>query len=323
MKCVTQRHRGFTLIELLVVIAIIAVLIALLLPAVQQAREAARRAQCQNNLKQIGPVLHNYHDTYGVFAINGTNSTGNAPPHISWMNRILPFLEQKALFDMHNMSVDQRTWIAADGLIIPEHRVAAYRCPSDPSEEFVNLTFGGMTRPWHQTSYAGSLGSQTMISSSAACGTFNSFAQKTVNRGQTSSKGEVSGMMAWGNVAIGIRDNTDGTSNTLHAGEVLSQCIHPNGAAGSWQNWGGIAPGASTVTPINEMNTCPGGPVSNPACTTPLSAATYERAFRSRHIGGAQFLFVDGAVRFISQNIDHATYQALGGRSDGLVASAP
>src|SRR5690606_9514827 len=209
MKHLSWRRSGFTLIELLVVIAIIAVLIGLLLPAVQQAREAARRAQCQNHLKQIGLALHNYHDTYGMFAINGTNASGNAPPHISWMNRILAYLEQKPLFDMHDFNIDQRIHVAADGLLIPEHRVPVYRCPSDSSPEFINLVHGGFDRPWHQTSYAGSLGSQMMISSNAACDVFTVWAQKTVNRGQTSNKSEVSGMMGWGNVSIGIRDRSE------------------------------------------------------------------------------------------------------------------
>ncbi len=89
-----KRSRGFTLIELLVVIAIIAILIALLLPAVQQAREAARRTQCKNNLKQIGLAVHNYHDTFNCFPLNGTSANGGTAPHCSWMVRIFPYLDR-------------------------------------------------------------------------------------------------------------------------------------------------------------------------------------------------------------------------------------
>lgn len=316
-----RSRRAFTLIELLVVIAIIAILIALLLPAVQQAREAARRSQCRNNLKQIGLALHNYHDTFGFFPINGTSAAGSGSPQCSWMLRIFPYLDQAPLYNLINFNnADLRSFIAADGKVIPEHAVTIYRCPSDTSPEFVTLNAAGLpARPWHQTSYAGSLGSQTMTSSTAACGTFNSFAQKPLNRGASCNAFDLSGMMGWGCARINISSVTDGTSNTLHVGEVRSECIHPNGAAGSWQNWGGIAPGASTVHPMNDMTTCPGGPVTNPACTVPLNSATVERSFRSRHVGGTHFLVADGSVKFMSQNINHPLYQALGGRADSLV----
>src|SRR5882672_1087480 len=94
-----QCRRGFTLIELLVVIAIIGVLVALLLPAVQSAREAARRVQCSNHLKQYGLGIHNYHDTFQVFPINATGTNGSALPRLTWQIRILPFMEQSAVFN--------------------------------------------------------------------------------------------------------------------------------------------------------------------------------------------------------------------------------
>ena len=130
------RHRGFTLIELLVVIAIIAILIALLLPAVQQAREAARRTQCKNNMKQIGLALHNYHDTHGSFPMafsqwswNGLSFPVDQAPTFNYHVYILPFIDQAPLYNQLNFSVSSRVAPNAQfaGLIIP-----AFQCPSDP-----------------------------------------------------------------------------------------------------------------------------------------------------------------------------------------------
>src|SRR6056297_4055498 len=124
--------RGFTLIELLVVIAIIAVLVALLLPAVQQAREAARRSSCKNNLKQLGLALHNYHDTHGMFPINwGTGYDGTTNPtssiQFSWMTYILPYIEESALYDTINFNeaLDDPNNNAAASTVID-----TYLCPS-------------------------------------------------------------------------------------------------------------------------------------------------------------------------------------------------
>src|SRR5437879_165311 len=111
-----RRRRGFTLIELLVVIAIIAVLIALLLPAVQQAREAARRTQCKNNMKQYGLALANYHDVYNMFPIGGTGGCCARPPALGFQVRLLPYIDQAPLFNQINFSaVDATAQILANG----------------------------------------------------------------------------------------------------------------------------------------------------------------------------------------------------------------
>src|SRR6056297_544562 len=127
-----RRRAGFTLIELLVVIAIIAILVALLLPAVQQAREAARRSSCKNNLKQLGLALHNYHDTHGMFPINwGTGYDGTTNPtssvQFSWMTYILPYIEESALYDTINFNeaLDDPNNNAAASTVID-----TYLCPS-------------------------------------------------------------------------------------------------------------------------------------------------------------------------------------------------
>src|SRR5690242_19296343 len=118
MTGLRRRNRAFTLIELLVVIAIIAILVALLLPAFQQAREAARRSQCKNNLKQFGLALANYHDIYNMYPIGGTVGCCNLPPNLGFIPRLLPFLDQAPLYNQLNMlAVDAtQTPILANGV---------------------------------------------------------------------------------------------------------------------------------------------------------------------------------------------------------------
>jgi len=318
MKRLLKRS-GFTLIELLVVIAIIAVLIALLLPAVQQAREAARRSQCKNNLKQFGLALHNYHDTVSTFPIGGTyddsNSVGtNLGPRISWAVRILPYLEQSALYnqlDMNLLNVPEQT-LASDNKKAREHQVSVFRCPTD--------TFPDYDNGYAQNSYSGSLGSQATATGS--CAPFDKFKEplsKNFNYGRTSNSQQVSGMFAQGQAKIAIRDVTDGASNTLFVGECLSSC-HSLTTRNGWWGSGSRAVASSTIVYINEMTTCDGSSrISDPNCTVAANAGNYAWGFKSMHTGGAHFLMVDGAVRFISENVNHQTYQYLGGRADGNV----
>lgn len=308
-----RRRSGFTLIELLVVIAIIAVLIALLLPAVQQAREAARRTQCKNNLKQFGLALHNYHDTYSVFPLGAAN--GAASPNASWGVRILPYLEQAALFDQLNFNTDVTVQILSDGKRARLHQVSVFRCPTDGSPDIFNDTA--------QTNYSGSIGSQSTPSSNSSCDPFQQF-QETLPGGnvaysRTNSPRATSGMFAQGAVTLGIRDVTDGTSNTIFVGETLPQCYSTGVRTGWWPAYGRIT-ATSTVAPINEMTTCERSQkITDPACAFNTTSYNYEWAFKSLHTGGAQFLMVDGTVRMVSENIDHTTYQAVGGRADGKV----
>ncbi len=329
MKSLRLSKRGFTLIELLVVIAIIAILIALLLPAVQQAREAARRSTCKNNLKQIGLALHNYHDAHGMFPIGGAG-TREAAPRLSWQGRILPYVDQQPLFDQ--LDIDGKLpassysdaahhghvpWqILADGKEARAHLLPIYMCPTDDADEI----WGGSA----QGNYGGSMGSQVTTSSNTNCQPYNVFAQNmspgtNVAMGNTLNRFDLSGMFSRRGASVRIRDVRDGTSNTIHAGEVLTHCTTSDLTGWIYSHSLNNA-NVSTVAPINEFTTCLR--LRPPRITDPNCANrgnwNYAYGFKSLHSGGAQFLLVDGSVRFISENIDHAgTYQALGGRADG------
>jgi len=318
MLCRRRSRSGFTLIELLVVIAIIAVLIALLLPAVQQAREAARRSQCKNNLKQFGLALHNYHDTMNQFPIGGTmNVPTEDRPNISWAVRILPYIEQAALYNELNMnlaSVPEQT--LASGKKAREHQVAIFRCPTDPNPNFRGA--------WAQTSYSASVGSQRTPSggaNAAECQPYLNFAQTlpagNVDYGRTLNLASLSGMFGQGGPSVAMFDVSDGTSNTFLVGEVLSGC-HLTITNGWWPSSARATIG-STLAPLNEMTTCENSNrVTNPNCTSGDNF-NYSWGFKSMHVGGGHFTMADGSVRFISENINYTTYQSLGGRADGNV----
>jgi prepilin-type N-terminal cleavage/methylation domain-containing protein len=320
--------QGFTLIELLVVIAIIAILIALLLPAVQQAREAARRSTCKNHLKQYGLALHNYHDTYNQFPISGTGGDDQTfsvigrdqPPRISWQVRILPFLDQAPLFNQLDLDAGINVpsdFILPDGQRLREKVLAVTRCPSDSGDPLR----GG----WAQGNYAGSMGSQRTDSTDSNCMPFRMHEDMSPDTnavyGRTLLRSQLSGMFGRNGITIRIAHVKDGTSNTIQVGEVLPGCLASSRGAWSYATSVNNAEG-TTVTPINNFTTCPTrrpSRVTHPGCEA-QDNWNFSFGFRSNHVGGAHFLLTDGAVRFLSENIDHAgTYQALGGRADGNV----
>jgi prepilin-type processing-associated H-X9-DG protein len=294
-------------------------LIALLLPAVQQAREAARRTQCKNNLKQYGLGLHNYHDVYKMFPIAGQNWA--VPPGIGWQPRILPFMDQAPLFNAMNFSPTAADVAAgrnnayqslmSNGKPVSSARLPYIKCPTDTSSR--------LDAP-DQGSYCGSLGSQRTPSCDGNCNTWlvqgvNYDNNGTADHGNTNSASQISGMFGRLGPVISIAKVSDGTSNVFFVGEILSDCNDHSGDIWDY-NQGGNAH-ASTVVPLNNMNTCPNSKkITNSACTNPCNW-NYSWGFRSQHTGGAHFLMVDGSVRFISENIDYNTYQRLGGRWDG------
>jgi prepilin-type N-terminal cleavage/methylation domain-containing protein/prepilin-type processing-associated H-X9-DG protein len=302
-----RRRLAFTLIELLVVIAIIAVLIALLLPAVQQAREAARRSQCKNNLKQYGLAVHNYHDLYGNIPPGGAGGL-NILPNVGWQVRVFPFMDQAALYNQLNFSNEVTGQTLQDGQPAYTHSVPYASCPSDDSPRFIS--------GYAQTSYCGNEGSQGNLSVDPNCNQFQQFALKLLNNADTLDIGQVSGTVNRAGARIKFTDVVDGLTNTLCVGEIMPRCHDHIG--GLWVNNAMGNAHASTITPINTMTTCD---FTNPS--VPCHAQNnwnYSWGFRSRHVGGVHFLLCDGSVRFLSQNIDHVnTYQRLGDRADGQV----
>ncbi len=307
------RKRGFTLIELLVVIAIIAILVALLLPAVQQAREAARRSSCKNNLKQLGVALHNYHDTHGQFPIGSQDAApnriwqGGTARKGSMLVKLLPQVEQGPAFDKLDFNADVVPQLQSAALSrIWRQEIDTYVCPSD---DYVNPSNG-------KTNYAPSLGAQRM--SGRGCNTYpgNTFGTGRHGHGSSGDGNRIAGLWSRYQWAAKIRDITDGTANTIAMGEIRPKCGDHH--RGGWANPNALW--TATTAPINHP-TCPGengGSGGSSGCNAQGNWQT-SQGFKSRHVGGAQFVFADGSVHFLSENINYRTYQQLGCRRDGEV----
>ncbi len=312
-----NRQRGFTLIELLVVIAIIAILIALLLPAVQQAREAARRSTCKNNLKQIGLALHNYHDTHRVLPFGGTSSSSNynwgagassGQAIYNWRGFILPFIDQAPLYNL--MDSEYKGGTTYPDLTAWNKVIAVYNCPSDPS---ANRQNAGKVAGWSDsatagavTSYFGNAGSNQVAAGGgcSACGvcTGSCVCYGPATDFAGAGTGDVTGMFALRGSRISMRDVTDGTSNTLFVGESrigdsTTDVLGP----------------AQWMEPMSMMSAVWGINQGIALCEY------YSKGFGSTHVGGAHFLMGDGAVRFLSENIDMGTFSALSTRSKGEI----
>jgi len=319
--------KGFTLIELLVVIAIIAILIALLLPAVQQAREAARRTQCKNNLKQLGLALHNYHDVHLMFAIqSGLANTANDPNHPtcnqpwcggrhrkgSMLVQLLPFIEQASLYNQIPFDQDVDAWFFDTANGVRTQKIPAFLCPSDTIS--VNLDRA-------HANYMASMGNQRMSDRSGWCA--NQWPGNTLGTGATPGHGttiqigQISGIFARGAAAAKIRDVTDGTSNTILMGESRPDC-NDHGAQGWFAANGTFA--LATTAPIN-FNTCRNKPGYAANTCNDWSSWQTSMGIKSLHTGGAQVLMCDGSVHFLSENMDYETLQRLGDRRDGLVVN--
>jgi len=319
----TRPGWGFTLVELLVVIAIIGVLVALLLPAVQAAREAARRTQCNNNLKQLGIALHNYHDVMGQFPTGtfncnpdnpGTGSCGGGFGYIweagahrkgSVLVKLLPYVEQGALFDKIDFRLDAEAQLASQGFGRGE--IKMYRCPSDT---YTGASVG-------QSNYAPSIGNQAMPGQGGGCASYpgNDFGQGPVGHGSTESSSQTSGCFSRYSFSSRFADIVDGTSNVIAMGEIRPFCGDHH--RGGWMNANALW--TATTAPIN-FPTCPGekqGTSSGSFTCYHFANWQTSQGFKSRHPGGAQFVFADGSVHFLPQTITYLTYQRLGDRRDG------
>jgi prepilin-type N-terminal cleavage/methylation domain-containing protein/prepilin-type processing-associated H-X9-DG protein len=328
-----HRKRGFTLIELLVVIAIIAVLIALLLPAVQQAREAARRTQCKNNLKQIGLALYNYHDTFTVFPPGYVDRNGN--PNLTpdndlgsgwgWAAFLLPNIDQAPLYNQINFNVGVGLGTNAQP---SRASLKAFLCPSD---------FAQQTFPVYDAATQTAILTTVASSNYVGCnGTAECFDGAGGNP-QPDDPLHPEPRTTYGQAGVGIffrnsKNNTasvtDGLSNTIFVGERSS-----NRAPATWSGavTGGACPawlaGQSPYSP-------PPGPAYDNADWGQALVLAHCNAthtpnvpfplfdpdtYYSRHVGGCQFLMGDGSVRFISQNVDGYTYQHLATIAGGEV----
>tara|TARA_R110002095_G_scaffold80197_1_gene68874 strand:+ start:1360 stop:2229 length:870 start_codon:yes stop_codon:yes gene_type:complete len=285
MKQSQIQKRGFTLIELLVVIAIIAILIALLLPAVQQAREAARRSQCKNNLKQVGLALHNYHDTHKIFpygyttkdygvAVAPATDANNSDLRLGWSMFLLPYVDQTNLYNFlgSNGAFDAPRWYLQPALLSDpgaKSIVPVFICPSDRMEG-LNSDLGN----YGKSNYKGVGYHDT---------TAYIFGQES-NRTR-------------------MRDIADGTSNTFIVGEATTNGFRLGAL------WIGTYSTGDTAIVMRTT-------ADDPAL---LINGTSSSAFSSAHEGGAHFLFADGKVQFISENIDGSLYTWLGQKEDEQV----
>jgi len=317
-----QEKRGFTLVELLVVIAIIGILVALLLPAVQSAREAARRMQCSNNLKQLGLALHNYHTAFNRFPMGAVNyppySFGGPKNdnHGSFLIALLPFIEQQNLYDACDFSTDTAYNSEINGKKVHEVWVSTFLCPSDEGQVYQtggNPLYSSTTNLKLATSnYGASMGNQKF---NPPCNFQpNMFGGGSATHGHSEDGLQISGVFshtAWG---AAISDIRDGTSNTIAIGEIRPRCSWH--ARDGWMHVNSLW--FATTCPINHNN-CPDSPNFDAGCAGDSGAWACDMGFKSRHVGGALFAFADGSVQFLTENIDYVTYQKLGARRDGEV----
>jgi prepilin-type N-terminal cleavage/methylation domain-containing protein len=343
------QRRGFTLVELLVVIAIIGILIALLLPAVQAAREAGRRAQCSNNLKQLGLGLHNYHDTYKCMPMGARTGGWNGYWGTSFYVRLLPYIEQNPLAEAWPWSEkipaggvlnDLRcegytagnTYLrgTAPGIDIRNLRIDAIDCPSSSLPDF-NTGNNAV----HMASYAGISGAveptgMYVPSRQQACCTCCSSSFQPSSSGLVSG----SGMLVGGStVVVRFADCTDGTSNTMILGETSDWAFDSTGVRRhidpSWPH--GWPMGSGWNNTVDNVST--GGAIERwfnlTSVRYPVGTRMYDlpgvgdnhgpnNPLLSAHPGGTQIGLTDGSARFLSETTDLETVKKLADRDDGL-----
>ncbi|MFN3152451.1 DUF1559 domain-containing protein [Bremerella sp.] len=320
------RKRGFTLVELLVVIAIIGVLIALLLPAVQQAREAARRMQCTNNLKQIGIAMHNFHDTYSKMVPMSHEDYGNEDTHGNWgwAVDLMPFLELGNTYDQLNPSYgnpQNNYWpynnssprnilhdavTDANLLSIMQQQVDAFVCPSTAGPEL------NESKPIPYSSGSGNI--YLARADYLVC-----------NDADHIDRQDCDGSFVWTRYdsTLTFAGITDGLSNTLFVGErcytLGGELIGSGVVYGHAGNNDGPGSGATTT---GFFYVAGGGLL--PINSTTGASNGHRQGFASNHPGGANFLLGDGSVRFLAETIDHntddaanSTYENLIQRNDG------
>ena len=348
MQRLAGHRRGFTLIELLVVIAIIAILIALLLPAVQQAREAARRTQCKNNLKQMGLALHNYHDTHNTFPPGyitrfPQDKSATEQSHWGWGVYLLPGIDQAPLYNLlqpGTLSLHANLATPA-GLSALQTPLAAFVCPSDtgPSlndfNETKNFNPADANAPWYNRFVTSNGTDRISIAKSnyvaSACSSVS-----TTPPAYTPDYGPATGTF-WQNSKCRIADITDGTSNTILIGERAYRFDNVNAGAANALGFSSTICTSGTSAGIKAAGMNVLGLGYNGINWSANNQVHQPRAYNSNHVGGAHFVMGDGAVRFISENIDYnfvtipgaapminggwidSTFERLIGKNDGQV----
>ena len=325
-------RRGFTLVELLVVIAIISVLAALLLPAVQQARESARKIECLNNLKQIGVAMHNYHESYGAFPIGALHSTTPGLAYTedrgaSFFLALLPYMEENNLYKGLDMGAaggagNMENTANPNGAILDAKLVPAYICPSS--------TMSTRTSPQPMAPEGVLMPNYVGISGAALLGgRSNPLAEPTYNGIMASSGVFVP------NRKVSLRDITDGSSNTMAVAEQSAFSRTTNGrevdlrSSNSYGGWvgstGSGTPGDGTWFCTNYQSwniTTVRYPINFKDATCMTGASGLDpvdgsnRPIQSAHHLGSNVLLADGAVRFVSETVDFNTLTNLSNRND-------
>ena len=292
------------MVELLVVIAIIGILIALLLPAVQAAREAARRMQCCGNFKQVGIALHSYHAAYntfppGVVGVDGNTGSGCGPSRSSstwggfwaWGARILPYIEQEQVFEQIDFTQSYYSYTPPmTNQQAGKNIVPTYLCPSDPQgPELVSASSASSTYPEDvaRTNIVGVADSYDWTCASS---------DGVAHHARPRQLSAADGMMAELD-GCRVRDVADGTSHTLMIGEVTGA-----GPGTNWSQWWSAFGLLDTREGINGPNTVPGGG---------SYVGLYENGFSSFHPGGCHFAFGDGSAHFLNEEIDFRVLSAL------------
>jgi prepilin-type N-terminal cleavage/methylation domain-containing protein len=301
---------AFTLVELLVVIAIIGVLVALLLPAVQTARESARRMQCSNNLKQVTLGMHNYADTYGgTFPVGEYSCCWG-----TWLVGLLPYVEQKALFDQYKFygainsaggNPDLNTRYGGSmNLPVTRTQIKAYTCPSDPKTNTTPLR-SAITSHNYVANHGNTSLSRLATLGRTSTGQPNQFAGAPfIFVGNSTQQPQV----------IRMAQVVDGLSNTLAFSETIKG--QQNDLRGfAWWNGGShfethLAPNSSQPDVLEADSYCKRAPL-NPPCTAPTTANPSNIAARSRHPNGVLATLCDGSVRFVSNNIFLDTWRGI------------